>query len=369
MEDLLLLSKDTPIAELTDGAVRAIIPARLPLFLQRTGDAAAWLRSRAIDGHRTNSRLLKRVLRLEHKDDLTTVLAVNAATITDNFWVRPLSGDSPRYDDIRFKLNLFDDLALTGDANSFDRPPGRTPELTNTGSFEKCWRLEDGAWMMYKAGRREELFSELFAYHIGCLLDIPMARYEASGDFIKSRDFTEGARVDFESAAGIIGDEADYIKIYEALRGTGKEAGVELAARYVAMCYFDGLVFNMDRHENNFGVLRSPETGDIISAAPLYDHNISLIARGYPNRDPGDMLIDDFAKLLKYIGEPFHAPRLTENALVPIALNIPYAPPPTDIASSPREFAARYILRRQDALEKRCGGLLRLSDADLFPNY
>jgi hypothetical protein len=33
------------------------------------------------------SRLLKKALRLDHRDDLATVLAVNAATITNNLWV------------------------------------------------------------------------------------------------------------------------------------------------------------------------------------------------------------------------------------------------------------------------------------------
>ena len=55
-----------------------------------------------MDGHRANSRLLKRALRLERKDDLTTVLAVNAATITDNYWVKPLDDEALRYDDVPF---------------------------------------------------------------------------------------------------------------------------------------------------------------------------------------------------------------------------------------------------------------------------
>ena len=36
MQDLLLLSKDTPIAKIVNGAVEPIVPARLPLFLRNT---------------------------------------------------------------------------------------------------------------------------------------------------------------------------------------------------------------------------------------------------------------------------------------------------------------------------------------------
>ncbi len=88
MDDMLLLSKDTPIAKIVEDMLQSIDARRLPLFLQRTGDVRSRLESRAIDGHRTNSRLLKRALRLEHKDDLTAVLSVNAATITDSFLVK-----------------------------------------------------------------------------------------------------------------------------------------------------------------------------------------------------------------------------------------------------------------------------------------
>jgi len=229
MQDLILLSKDIPIAEIKNGLAEPIVPGRLPLYFQYKKDAKVWLESRAVDGHRTNSRLLKKVLRLEHKDDLTAVLAVNAATITDNYWVKPLGCNTLCYADIRFKMNLFDKLALIGSVDSFDQPPSRTPELTNIGSFEKCWSLENGRWWMYKAGKQEELFSELLAFELGKLMGFPIAEYEPAGDFIKSRDFTDNASIDFEPAAGIIGDEFDYIKIYEAL----KDINADIASQYV----------------------------------------------------------------------------------------------------------------------------------------
>ena len=346
MQDLLLLSKDIPIAKIINGIAQPIIPERLPLYFQHNKDAKFWLESRAVDRHRTNSRLLKKALRLENKDDLTAVLAVNAATITDNYWVKPLSDHNLSYGDVRFKINLFDNLALTGSVNSFDQQPSRTPELTNTGSFEKCWRMENGHWWMYKSGKQEELYSELLACRIGRLLKISMAEYEPAGDFIKSRDFTDNASVDFEPAAGIIGDEFNYITIYNALNAID----ADIAAQYVLMCYFDGLIFNMDRHEYNFGILRNSDTGRILTLAPLFDHNIALIARGYPDREPKDMLITDFAELIRHIGKPFHIRKLTESELINAALSIPYELPVTDKITTPKVFTAQYLQARQKAL-------------------
>ena len=65
-------------------------------------------------------------------------------------------------------------LALRGDPDSFNQQPSRTPELTNTESFEKCWRLLDGKWWMYKSENASEQFTELFSYHLAKELGIPM---------------------------------------------------------------------------------------------------------------------------------------------------------------------------------------------------
>ena len=350
MQDLVLMSKDTPIARVINNTVEPLLPERLPLFLQRSGDIRAWLEARAVDSHRTNSRLLKKALRLEHKDDLSTVLAVNAATVTDNYWVKPLGDTTTHYADVRFQVNCFDNLALTGDVNSFDQPPGRTPELTNTGSFEKCWRRRGGEWWMVKAGKPEELFSELLAYRLGVALGFPMAEYEPDGAFIRSRDFTRDAQVDFEPAAGIIGDESDYVKIYEALR----RFGGTVAGQYVLMCYFDALIYNMDRHEQNFGVLRDSDTGQVLSLAPFFDHNIALIARGYPrNADaPNDLLITGFTALAHHAGLPLEIRRLKQGAINTAVRMNPFVPPRSEAVANPLAFTVSYLLRRQERLEE-----------------
>lgn len=65
-----------------------------------------WLKTRAIDSHRANSRLLKKALRMVEKDDISTVVYVNAAKITDNYWIRPIGSDLV-YSDIRLDSDFF----------------------------------------------------------------------------------------------------------------------------------------------------------------------------------------------------------------------------------------------------------------------
>lgn len=175
-----LLSGDREIATVRGGELVWRDDALLPLYLKRTGDLEGWLSSRAIDRHRPNSRLLKRVLRLTEANDAETALEVNAATVTDRYWFRP-AGSALTYGDVRFKSNDFASLSLRGDPDGFSLPPSRTPELTNTGSYEKCWRNIDGVWWLYKNENGAEMFSEMFVSRLGERLGFPVARYEIDG--------------------------------------------------------------------------------------------------------------------------------------------------------------------------------------------
>lgn len=273
-----LMSEDRVIATVKNGAMTDADETLIPLYLKRTRNIESWLVSRAIDSHRTNSRLLKRVLRLRAKDDVQTTLAVNAATVTDRYWFRP-EGSTAVYDDIRFKENYFSELALRGDPDSFSIRPSRTPELTNTGSFEKCWKLIDGEWWMYKSGNDKEYFSELFICKLGEKLGLPMAHYEMDGQYIRSKDFTSGAEINFEPIRSLVDDDEDYENCFNVLLNVS----TEIAGQYLLLLWMDSVCYNMDRHTENFGLLREVSTGKILSLAPNYDNNIALIANGYPS--------------------------------------------------------------------------------------
>lgn len=274
-----LMSGDTQVLKVENGQVKSILNKTLmPLFFKKSLDIEKWLKERSIDEHRTNSRMLKKVLRLTETDDLSTVLHFNAATITDNFWFKEEDGKKLLYAiDIKFKFNNFSNLALSGNFDEFNKEPSRTPELTNIGSFEKCWKMEDGKWWLYKTGNKNEIFSEFFVYKLGTFLGFNMARYEYCEPYIKSLNFTND-NINFEPISNIIQTE-DYEENYLLL----KEYGKNLANDYLKMIYLDSLIFNVDRHTKNYGILRNNKTGEIIDLAPNFDNNISLIARGYPS--------------------------------------------------------------------------------------
>ncbi|MCL2106458.1 MAG: hypothetical protein FWH26_05280 [Oscillospiraceae bacterium] len=289
-------SRDHTLGAVRDSRLAEWDEARLPLYLLRTKDVEAWLRGRAIDAHRTNSRLLKKALRIAGADDMDAVLRVHAATITDTYWFCP-EGEALAYDDICFKENLFAALALRGDPDSFNQPCSRTPELTNIGSYEKCWLQRDGQWWMVKQGNSLERFSEIFISRLGQALGFPMAEYLQEDGTVLSPDFTRFASVNYEPAEGIVGDDEDYRRNFEAFYALSPA----LARQYLEIIYMDTLCFNMDRHTKNYGVLRDVATGGILSMAPNFDNNVALFSRGVPrnmNRS-NDKLIALWGELLE----------------------------------------------------------------------
>lgn len=298
-KDYLIMSANTPVARWENDKLTVLSSALLPLYLKRISNADMWLETRAVDSHRANSRLLKKALRLAERDDLSTVFYVNGATVTDNYWVKEPDSDLT-YDDVRFKNDYFSCLALHGSYNSFNCAANskhtRTPELTNIGSFEKCWKLRNGKWWMYKKANHNEMFSELLVCRLGQALNMNMAVYERGKGFVKTLDFTNGASVNFEPAFAFMGDNEDY----EAVTAKLNEICPKAIKDYIRMIFLDTITANPDRHTNNFGLLRDVNNGKLLGLAPNFDNNMALIARGYPsNPKKSDLLITLFNEILE----------------------------------------------------------------------
>lgn len=299
--DFYIMNRDECVAKWENRQFTILKKELAPLYLVRTENVEHWLATRAIDEHRANSRLLKKALRLTERDDISTVISVNAVTITDNYWIKPFDSDLT-YKDVRFDNDYFANLALRGGYDSFNKAANskrsRTPELTNIGSFEKCWKLKNGEWWMHKKADHNQQFSEIFAYELGKLLGFNMAEYERGDKCVKTKDFTDNAAVNFESAYSFMNDNEDYIDVLKKLR----KIAPHTIPDYVKMIFLDTIVANPDRHTNNFGLLRDVKTGKILSLAPNFDNNMALIAQGYPKNieRKNDMLVRLFNELMDY---------------------------------------------------------------------
>lgn len=140
-----------------------------------------------------------------------------------------------------------------------------------------------------------ELFSELFACLLGEKMGFSMAHYEKEGNLIKSKDFAE--TTNFEPMMALLGEEEDYDVVYRFLSSLDPK----IAFSYLKLIWFDSFIHNVDRHNENYGLLREKGSGKILSLAPNFDNNLALFAQGYPKggSQEKDGLIHFFAAFLK----------------------------------------------------------------------
>lgn len=180
----------------------------------------------------------------------------------------------------------------------------------------------------------------IFIYKLGQYFGYDMAVYEKHNDCVITADFTENKKYDLEPAVAFVGENEDYTFSYKRL----SEFSPEIAEAFIKVIFMDTLCFNMDRHTNNYGVLRDAETGKIVKLAPNYDNNIALISRGYTKTEvsENDLLISLWREFLSGNNIDFKKPHLTRETVQQIANGI-------DIDVD-KEYVIEFIMNRYEAL-------------------
>ena len=267
-----VMSGNIVTAEFDKGTLVSPIHNLCPLVIKSTMSLFQFLKSRCIDGGRTNSRLLKKALNINVKDESLISLCSYAASISDNYWFKP-KHSKLKYEDVSFNNDIFFDTALRGIISIYPKRLVLTPELTTNGSYEKGWRNINGEWWLYKVGTKNERYSEVFCSRLFEKLGLPTAHYEIEGNYIKTKNFASD--VNFEPMVSLVGDNEDIEFIYDALN----KINHKLALDYLRLISFDVILNNVDRHNENCGIIRDRKTGNIISLAPNYDDNLCLISR------------------------------------------------------------------------------------------
>ena len=342
---------DSVVATVVDNNVKSIEDKeKCPLYLVRTSDFESWLRTRCIDLHRTNSRVLKKMLRLQNSDEMELVLTVRAASVTDNYWCRE-KDSSLMYIDVNLNNNNLADSALFGTFKEVDgiEVLRRNTELTNIGSFEKCWKFDGDSWFMLKKANHLEMFSELFVYELGKRLGYDMAEYKyCTSKTICAKDFTKSI-YNLEPIHSLVGDSVEYDIVANVLN----KLGSDFVRDYFKIIFMDALIMNPDRHEFNLGLLRDSEAGEIVKLAPNFDNNLSLVSRGFPKSMPtkNNVMIKDFIEIVKQYPNEFKLPEITstliKSACFDVFLDAGNFGPEID-----REFIIDFVLNNYELIKE-----------------
>lgn len=246
-----------------------------------------WLESRKIDTSRINAKLLLKGLDLSVYGIQSVIINRNV-NMTDSYWLK-LKGSHEVYSDFCLRRGTHNPLITDTSLNGIvkDLPKGINCELTNIGSFNKAW-LKNGVseeWLLCKRGDFRNFYAELFTYKLGKALGMNMAKYSYNHRLgvIESVNFTNEAKMleHYDSLKYLFNDTNSILDEGIVAKNMLK-LGKNCFEDYTNMILLDGIVSNIDRHEYNFGVLKSTATGDILGLAPNFDNNLALGSGGHP---------------------------------------------------------------------------------------
>lgn len=291
MREYILLNKNRPLltfsAEESDGFIELKENQRLvedALLPPRFSDIETWVSQRNYAKHKEH---LKAWLREWGIDDLVGFLEItHALSLNDSLWVKRRDSELT-WEAVNLYTNEFTDVvSYTAFETGLKglRLSTTSPEFTSEGSFEKCWiRESDGVYLYKKssygfANAGLEAYSEFYASQLSQRICKSYVNYEIV-QFKKN--IVSRCKMFTSEQEGFVPiyKYLDSSKIYNypQLIAFCKELGMEEEFR--RMIILDAIIFNVDRHLGNFGFIVDNETFEILRFAPVFDHNMALLAR------------------------------------------------------------------------------------------
>ena len=226
------------------------------------------------------------------------VLMVNdlGLSLTDHYWIRPVDYEKG-WKDVNLYENDFKEaysLDLDTGRNMFDlrNKTNFVPSTSLKGDLKKKWIIREGGVRSLVKGNHGESciqsLSEVLASEIHRRQKKAHVAYglvHISSDGVPRVgcmcDAFTAERVEFVSAYDLIGlvKKPNTMSYYEFFVETCGQCGVDVRAFLEYQILTDFVISNTDRHLNNLGLLRDPETLEFIGAAPIFDSGNSMFYR------------------------------------------------------------------------------------------
>ena len=214
----------------------------------------------------------------------------HALSLVDTFWVKSVDSDLDWNKISLFRHPFNEVIAKTAfEGGLHGRNLSTTsPEYGTDGSFAKCWIREGesgslGQIKMLKRGSSGarnaglEPYSEYYASQLVSVFTSNYVNYNlrsVNNRICSVCDIFTSEKYGFLPYAAIDRGNTTILDIREIFKNYHLEKELKI------MLIVDAVILNEDRHKNNFGFLIDNDTLEIVGAAPLFDHNISLLPYG-----------------------------------------------------------------------------------------
>jgi hypothetical protein len=215
-------------------------------------------------------------------------------SLSDQYWICPQGEELP-WAKINFIHNTFsEDIGnlLFGKTDSMDMGgiDLTSPDNTSDGMLKKKWKIIDGKRCLIKGGNKtfnQEVANEVLASRICERLGIPYVNYEimeVDGErYSVCEDFITGDTelVPANRMKKLMKKE-NHVSDYESFIRSVEDLGIpDVRKRIDMMLTLDFIIANIDRHYNNFGLIRNADTLEWMSVAPIYDSGTSMWCKDY----------------------------------------------------------------------------------------
>jgi len=173
-----------------------------------------------------------------------------------------------------------------------------SPEFSTDGTYAKCWdRFEDGKIYLIKRGNENfgedgcEPYSEYYSSQIAEIICPKAVRY----DLVERRNSRSGRNEVVSACELFTSEKIGYIPFAKITDHIFQDAEMEkeyekygCINEFHRMLVLDAIILNTDRHQGNHGFLIDNRTQQIMGAAPVFDHNQSLLSDLNNTRFPSE---------------------------------------------------------------------------------
>lgn len=257
----------------------------LPISVKDSGDLKGWILERGIPT--TRQGIDEELQKLGVKSTTEFMLRNYGLSLSDCYWVRPQSGIC-RWEDVNLYTNSFKSsycLDLYRDACDYF-----TPSSTLRGTLKKKWVIDLKGYRRLLKGNYgntcRQSICECFATQVHksqnrvgytpySLVNINSGNSVIVG--CECPNFTS-LNAEFIPAIDVVNIEKkpNDVSYYEFYIDVCRRHGIDVRSFLEYQILTDFVISNSDRHFNNFGVLRSPDTLQWYSYAPIFDSGNSL---------------------------------------------------------------------------------------------
>ncbi len=266
-----------------------------------------WFKGRNIPIWRDDLFYLLKKLNVKTADEL--LMKSYALSLSDQYWIKPCKSKL-KYKDVNFFENDFgysDFLDITFSGSNIKKISLITPNNTTDGRLKKTWIIENNKRILVKGGYKDNPSAPLNEYLASMIckyLGIKCVDYELGVIneklVSKCEDFID-ENTELITAHSILKDElkGNYKETYEKYIKILEINGIDKARDNLEdMILLDYLIMNVDRHLNNFGIIRDANTLKWISVAPIFD---SGEAMNLEMLDDDTMVVNDNGRLFNEV--------------------------------------------------------------------